>query len=60
MKLEGVLRLTTTDAFSRLILGTHLAAFHQLYPRIKLELSLTSRQLDITNLDADVAIRPGW
>ncbi|MCZ2720254.1 LysR family transcriptional regulator [Marinomonas sp. 15G1-11] len=58
MKLEGVLRLTTTDALSRLILGTHLAAFHQLYPRIQLELILTSRLLDISNLDADVAIRP--
>lgn len=58
MQLEGVLRLTTTDALSRLILATHLAAFHQLYPRIQLELSLTSRQLNISNLDADVAIRP--
>lgn len=58
LKLEGVLRLTTTDALSRLILAPHLAAFHQLYPRIQLELSLTSRQLDISQLEADVAIRP--
>lgn len=57
MKLEGTLRLTTTDALSRLILGTHLSAFHQLYPKIQLELSLTSRRLDISHLDADVAIR---
>jgi DNA-binding transcriptional LysR family regulator len=58
MKLEGTLRLTTTDALSRLVLSTHLAAFHQLYPKIQLELSLTSRRLDISHLDADVAIRP--
>lgn len=58
MKLEGTLRLTTTDALSRLILGKHLATFHQRYPKIQLELSLTSRQLDISHLDADVAIRP--
>jgi DNA-binding transcriptional LysR family regulator len=58
MKLEGTLRLTTTDALSRLILGPHLADFHRLYPKIKLELSLTSRRLDISHLDADVAIRP--
>lgn len=57
MKLEGTLRLTTTDALARLILGSHLAAFHQLYPKIQLELSLTSRRLDISHLDADVAIR---
>ncbi|RBP83528.1 LysR substrate-binding domain-containing protein [Marinomonas rhizomae] len=58
MQLEGVLRLTTTDALSCLVLGAHLAAFHQLYPKIQLELSLTSRRLNISNLDADVAIRP--
>ncbi|ANO32854.1 transcriptional regulator [Vibrio breoganii] len=58
MKLEGTLRLTTTDALSRLVLGPHLAAFHRLYPKIQLELSLTSRRLDISHLDADVAIRP--
>lgn len=58
LKLEGTLRITTTDALSRLILGTHLAAFHRLYPKIQLELSLTSRQLDISHLDADIAIRP--
>ncbi|MCY9862064.1 LysR family transcriptional regulator [Vibrio coralliirubri] len=58
LKLEGTLRITTTDALSRLILGAHLAAFHRLYPKIQLELSLTSRQLDISHLDADIAIRP--
>lgn len=58
MKLEGLLRVTTTDVLSRLVLGAHLAAFHRLYPKIQLELSLTSRRLDIPHLDADVAIRP--
>ncbi|CDT60661.1 LysR family transcriptional regulator [Vibrio coralliirubri] len=58
LKLEGTLRITTTDALSRLILGIHLAAFLRLYPKIQLELSLTSRQLDISHLDADIAIRP--
>ncbi|KDC52301.1 LysR family transcriptional regulator [Pseudoalteromonas fuliginea] len=58
MKLEGLLRITTTDALFRLVLGNHLAAFHQLYPKIQLDLSLTSRRLDIAHLDADVAIRP--
>ncbi|AMJ93603.1 LysR family transcriptional regulator [Alteromonas stellipolaris] len=57
MKLEGTLRLTTTDALSRLVLGTHLATFHERYPKIQLDLNLTSRQIDISHLDADVAIR---
>ena len=58
MKLEGTLRLTTTDTLLRLVLFHHLAKFHQLYPRIQIELNVTSRQLDLSQLDADVAIRP--
>lgn len=58
MKLEGLLRITTTVALFRLVLGNHLAAFHQFYPKVQLDLSLTSRRLDIAHLDADVAIRP--
>lgn len=57
-RLEGLLRVTTTDALARFVLGHHITAFHQLHPKIQLELSLTSRQLDITQMDADVAIRP--
>lgn len=58
MKLEGVIRLTTTDALLRLVLAKHLASFHRLYPKIQLELNVTSRLLDLSHLDADVAIRP--
>lgn len=59
MKLEGTLKLTTTDTLLRLILERHLSRFHQAYPKIKLELSITARLLDLSVLDADVAIRPG-
>ncbi len=58
MKLEGTLRLTTTDTLLRLILERHLIAFHQAYPKIKLEIVTTTRLLDLSQLDADVAIRP--
>ncbi len=58
MKLEGTLRLTTTDTLLRLILERHLVSFHQAYPNIKLELNITTRLLDLNQLDADVAIRP--
>lgn len=58
MKLEGQLRLTTTDVLLRLVLGKHLAAFHQLYPKIQLELNVTSSRLELSHLEADVAIRP--
>ncbi len=58
MKLEGTLRLTTTDTLLRLVLKRHLLTFHQTYPKITLELNTTSRLLDLSQLDADVAIRP--
>lgn len=58
MKLEGVIRLTTTDALLRLVLARHLVTFHRLHPKIQLELSVTSRLLNLSHLDADVAIRP--
>jgi len=57
--LESALAVeSTVKALEQKIFGLDLAAFHQLYPKIQLELSLTSRQLDISHLDADVAIRP--
>ncbi|MFT6914926.1 MAG: DNA-binding transcriptional LysR family regulator [Motiliproteus sp.] len=58
MTLAGTLRLTTTDTLLSGILNRHLAAFHRAYPRIQLELNITTRLLDLSRLDADVAIRP--
>lgn len=58
MKLDGVLRLTTTDTLLSLILARHLGAFHRAYPKIQLDLNITSRLVDLSHLDADVAIRP--
>ena len=58
MRLEGVLRLTTTDTLLRLILSRHLAAFHDAYPRIQLELKVTNRLVDLSNLEVDVGLRP--
>ncbi|EAQ64874.1 transcriptional regulator [Marinomonas sp. MED121] len=58
MKLEGVIKLTTTDALLRLVLAKHLASFHRLHPKIQLELNVTSRLLNLSHLDADIAIRP--
>ena len=58
MALEGTLRLTTTDALLSGILLRHLVAFQRAYPRILLELKITTRLLDLSQLDADVAIRP--
>lgn len=58
LKLEGVIRVTTTDTFMTSVLPAHLAAFRRRHPRIAIELALTNSRLNLTKRDADVAIRP--
>lgn len=58
LKLEGVIRVTTTDTFMTSILPGPLARFGEEHPRIAIELALTNSRLNLTKRDADVAIRP--
>ncbi len=58
LKLEGELRVTTTDTFMLSILGPHLASFQRTHPHIVVEVLITNNILDLNRRDADVAIRP--
>ena len=58
LKLEGELRVTTTDTFMLSLLGPHLARFQQSHPHIVVEVLITNNILDLNRRDADVAIRP--
>ncbi|UCH40918.1 MAG: LysR family transcriptional regulator, partial [Gammaproteobacteria bacterium] len=58
LKLEGELRVTTTDSFMLSVLGPHLASFRQKHPHIVVDLLVTNSVLDLDRRDADVAIRP--
>jgi len=58
LKLEGELRVTTTDTFMLSVLGPHLASFRQKHPYIVVDLLVTNSILDLHRRDADVAIRP--
>ena len=58
LRLEGTIRITTTDTLLYSVLGLHLAKFRKLYPDIRLEVAITNSVLSITKRDADVAIRP--
>jgi len=58
LKLEGELRVTTTDSFMLAMLGPHLASFQRKHPHIVIDLLLTNSLLDLNRRDADVAIRP--
>jgi len=58
LKLEGELRVTTTDSFMLSVLAPHLASFRKKHPHIIVDLLVTNSVLDLNRRDADVAIRP--
>lgn len=58
LKLQGTIRLTTTDAVFVSAVSPHLTAFRKAYPEIRIELMITASLLDLGRRDADVAIRP--
>jgi len=58
LRLEGELRITTTDSFMLAMLGPHLASFNRRYPHIVVDVLVTNSLLDLNRRDADVAIRP--
>jgi DNA-binding transcriptional LysR family regulator len=57
-RLEGTLRLTTTDTLLASVLAAPLVAFREAHPGITLEISQSNAMLDLSKRDADVAIRP--
>ncbi len=58
LRLEGELRVTTTDSFMVSVLGPHLASFRQKHPHIVVDVLVTNSILDLNRRDADIAIRP--
>ena len=58
LRLEGELRVTTTDTLVVSKLGPHLASFHRKHPHISVTVGITNNILDLTRRDADIAIRP--
>lgn len=55
---SGLLRVTAPTALGTIWLAPRLARFYRAYPQIRLRLLLLDHELDIANLEADVAIRP--
>lgn len=58
LRLEGELRVTTTDTLVASLIGPHLASFHRKHPHIVVEVIMTNRILDLSRREADIAIRP--
>ncbi len=57
LRLEGVLTVTTTDSLLYCLTPVFLA-FQEQYPEIELRLVSESRPLNLTQRDADIALRP--
>ena len=58
LRLEGEIRVTTTDALLMSTVSPHLATFAQQHPHITVEVALTNQRLSLTRREADVAICP--
>lgn len=58
LRLEGELRVTTTDTLIVSLIGPHLASFYRKHPHIVVEIVMTNNLLDLSRRDADIAIRP--
>jgi DNA-binding transcriptional LysR family regulator len=58
LRLEGTLRVTTTDTLMASVLAGPFAAFRAAHPGIVLEVAVSNRMFNLTRRDADVAIRP--
>ena len=59
LRLEGLIRVTTTDSFLYELVNPHLLLFKQRYPDIVINVTVTNVLLNLTQRAADVAIRPG-
>lgn len=57
-RLEGTVRVTTTDTVALGLLPPHLARFRQAQPGIEIELAVSNQMYNLSRREADVAIRP--
>lgn len=58
VRLDGALRITTTDTLACGVLAPVLAEFRERHPGITLDLIVDNRALNLTRRDADIAVRP--
>lgn len=57
LRLDGILRVTTTDTLMASLLPPVLAAFHKMHPAVVLDVSVGTDIANLSRREADVAIR---
>lgn len=58
LRLEGTVRVATTDTLAASLLPRHLASFRTLHPGVVVELAVGNTVANLSRRDADAAIRP--
>jgi DNA-binding transcriptional LysR family regulator len=56
-RLQGSMRLATSEALMIHVLADHVEEFRARYPDVHLDVALSNRQVDLARRDADVVIR---
>ena len=58
LRVQGTLRVATTDTLAASVLPRHLASFRVRHPGIVVELAVGNQVANLTRRDADAAVRP--
>lgn len=58
LRLQGVVRLTTTESIAHCLLVPILHECRQRYPEIRLQVAISNEIANLSKRDADIAIRP--
>lgn len=56
---SGLLTVTAPSTFGRMFIAPHLATFRERHPKIRIDLKLTAKKLEIGVGQADIALRLG-
>ena len=57
-RLEGRLRVTSSETLAYRLMTRHIATFRRAHPAVLIELVVDNRVLDLSRREADVALRP--
>ena len=58
LRLQGEIRIATSDTFGTVVLPAIIAGFRDRYPEVNVDLVIGSQYLNLSRREADVAVRP--
>ena len=58
LRLQGEIRIATSDTFGTVVLPAIIAGFRERYPEVSIDLVIGSQYLNLSRREADIAVRP--